>query len=74
MNLDVCIRNFCHNSNDKITDTILSKIFPLNRMLQFHIHLGYTMVLIIFLAVAFGLFFGLFCRDGEQQFYDNCSP
>ena len=39
-----------------LDNTLISKIFPLNRMLEFHIHLGYTMVYLIFLAVVFGLF------------------
>ena len=50
----------------------ITKFFPLNRMLEIHIHLGYTMVLIVFLAVVFFfVFFGLLCSDGEQQFCDK---
>ena len=37
-----------------------------------HIHLGYTMILIVFWAVIFFfIFFGLMCSDGEEAFCDK---
>jgi predicted ferric reductase len=53
-------------------DTFLNRIVPLNRSLGMHIHLGYTMVLIIFIATAFFFFFfGILCAEGEQGFCDK---
>ena len=53
-------------------NTPVSKFLPLNRMLNIHIHFGYTMVLIVLLAtLGFFIFFGLFCSDGEQQSCDG---
>ena len=52
-----------------LTDTYLDKIFPLNRVLRMHIHLGYTMIIIVFFAtIFFFAFFGLLCSDGEVDF------
>lgn len=55
-----------------LSGTIIDRFVPLNRTLQMHIHLGYTMVLIVFVAtIVFFTFFGLLCNDGEQKFCDN---
>ena len=41
---------------------------PLNKALRIHIHLGYTMVSIVFLAtLVFFTFFGLLCSEGEYK-------
>lgn len=53
-------------SISRLSSSILEKIIPFNRMVQFHIHLGYTMVSIVILAtVFFFIFFGILCADGE---------
>lgn len=52
-----------------LSDTILSRFVPFNRTLGMHIHLGYTMVTIVFLAtVLFFAFFGFLCSQGEDGF------
>lgn len=52
-----------------LCDTIVNRFVPLNRALRMHIHLGYTMVLIVFLATVFFLiFFGVLCARGEDDF------
>ena len=44
----------------------LNHYLPLNKALRVHIHLGYTMVSIVFLAtLVFFTFFGLLCSEGE---------
>ena len=49
--------------------SFVERIIPLNRMLRIHIHLGYTMILIVCLAtIFFFTFFGMLCRDGEVDF------
>lgn len=43
---------------------LLRKLIPFNRTMDFHIHLGYTMVFMVFLAtVVFFAFFGTMCRE-----------
>lgn len=55
-----------------LSESIINKIVPLNRALRMHIHLGYTMIIIVFLAtVFFFAFFGILCADGEQAFCDK---
>ena len=55
-----------------LSESILNRFVPLNRAVRIHIHLGYTMVLIIFLAtVFFFFFFGIVCADGDQAFCDK---
>lgn len=50
----------------------LNKYFPLEKALRIHIHLGYTMVSIVFSAtIVFFIFFGLSCAEGEQKFCDK---
>lgn len=52
--------------------SFVNKILPLNRSLRMHIHLGYTMILIVFWAVIFFFtFFGKLCADGEQAFCEK---
>ncbi len=57
----------------RFTTTTLAKSFvnrlfiPLNRITAMHIHLGYTMCSIVFLAtIVFFLFFGLMCEEQKQ--------
>jgi ferredoxin-NADP reductase len=55
-----------------LSESVLDRFVPLNRALRMHIHLGYTMVLIVFLDTAFFFtFFGIFCADGEQAYCDK---
>lgn len=50
----------------------LNKYLPLNKALRIHIHLGYTMVSIVFLAtIVFFTFFGLLCSEGDEAFCDK---
>ena len=55
-----------------LSGSIVDRFVPLNRTLQMHIHLGYTMVTIVFVATIFFFgFFGMLCNDGEQAFCDK---
>jgi hypothetical protein len=55
-----------------LSESVLDRFVPLNRALRIHIHLGYTMVLIVFLDTAFFFtFFGILCADGEQAYCDK---
>ncbi|CAJ1964502.1 unnamed protein product [Cylindrotheca closterium] len=55
-----------------LCDSSLNSILPLNRTLRMHIHLGYTMIFIVFWAVIFFFtFFGLLCSDGEEAFCEK---
>lgn len=50
----------------------LNKYLPLDKALRIHIHLGYTMVSIVFAAtIVFFVFFGLSCAEGEEAFCDK---
>ena len=55
-----------------LSESTLNRFVPLNRAVRIHIHLGYTMVSIVFLAtIFFFIFFGILCADGEQAFCDK---
>lgn len=55
-----------------LSESIINRFVPMNRAVRIHIHLGYTMVTIVFLAtVFFFIFFGTLCRDGEQAFCEK---
>mmetsp|Transcript_41778 Transcript_41778/g.87688 ORF Transcript_41778/g.87688 Transcript_41778/m.87688 type:complete len:516 (-) Transcript_41778:72-1619(-) len=50
----------------------LNNYIPLNKALRIHIHLGYTMVSIVFFAtIVFFVFFGILCSEGSQAFCDK---
>jgi predicted ferric reductase len=52
-----------------LCESIVDNLVPLNRVVRMHIHLGYTLVIIVFFAtVFFFAFFGLLCADGEEAF------
>ena len=52
-----------------LSESVVDRFVPLNRSVRIHIHLGYTMVLIVFLAtVFFFVFFGVLCAGGEEDF------
>jgi predicted ferric reductase len=62
----------CRYSIAALSESFIDKIVPLNRTLKMHIHLGYTLIIIVCLATAFFFaFFGLLCADGDQQFCDK---
>jgi len=62
----------CRYSIARLSNSFLNRFIPLNRTLHMHIHFGYTMVLIVFLAtIVFFIFFGLLCSEGEQAFCDK---
>jgi nitric oxide reductase large subunit len=55
-----------------LSESVLDRYVPLNRMVRIHIHLGYVMVGIIFFAtVFFFAFFGLLCANGDESFCDK---
>jgi len=55
-----------------LSDSLMDRFVPLNRALRIHIHLGYTMVIIVFFATAFFFaFFIVLCDDGEHAFCDK---
>jgi predicted ferric reductase len=55
-----------------LSESFIDKIVPLNQALRMHIHLGYTMITILFLATGFFFaFFGVLCADGDQLFCDK---
>lgn len=52
-----------------LSESFVDKLIPLNRTLRMHIHLGYTMTIIVILAtIFFFTFFGILCSDGEEKF------
>ena len=52
-----------------LCESIVDNLVPLNRAVRMHIHLGYTLVIIVFFATfTFFAFFGLLCADGEEAF------
>ena len=54
------------------SNSSLNKYLPLDKALRIHIHLGYTMVSIVFSAtIVFFIFFGLSCSEGEEAFCDK---
>jgi predicted ferric reductase len=62
----------CRFSIAALSESFIDKIVPLNQALRMHIHLGYTMITILFLATGFFfVFFGVLCADGDQQFCDK---
>jgi len=55
-----------------LSGSVLDRFIPLNRTLRMHIHLGYTMVTVVFFAtLLFFAFFGVLCGNGEQDFCDK---
>ncbi len=62
----------CRCSISALAESAVNKVVPLNRALAMHIHLGYTMIMIVFFAtIFFFFFFGLLCSEGEQAFCDK---
>ena len=62
----------CRCSISTLAESAVNKVIPLNRALAIHIHLGYTMIMIVFFAtIFFFFFFGLLCSEGEQAFCDK---
>ena len=52
-----------------LSNSSVNQFLPMDKMLAMHIHLGWTMVLIILVAtIFFFIFFGKLCADGEQSF------
>lgn len=52
-----------------LSESFLNRFIPLNRTLRMHIHLGYTMVIIVCVAtILFFAFFGLLCNNGQEEF------
>jgi len=55
-----------------LSHSSINSYVPMNKMLAMHIHLGYVMISIVFIAVIFFfIFFGKLCADGEQKFCNN---
>ena len=54
----------CRNGLSRLSNTRLRRVLPFNRVTAMHIHLGYTMVFIVFLStLVFFLFFGIMCQE-----------
>ena len=54
----------CRHTLSELSTTALSRVVPFNRTTAMHIHLGYTMISIVFLAtIVFFVFFGTMCSD-----------
>lgn len=52
-----------------LSDSVFHKFIPLNRAIRMHIHLGYTIcILLVLSTILFFTFFGLLCSDGDQTF------
>lgn len=57
----------CRYSIASLSESAINKFIPLNRMFHLHIHLGYTICIILILAtVMFFAFFGLLCANGDE--------
>jgi hypothetical protein len=57
----------CRRSLSILSDSILKYIIPFNRIVALHIHLGYTMSIIVGLATCvFFIFFGTMCEEQKQ--------
>lgn len=55
-----------------LSETIVNRFVPLNRAIRIHIHLGYTVaMLVVASTIVFVVFFGVLCSDGDQQFCDK---
>ena len=62
--ITMCRRNLATMSDNAYLTTII----PFNRITGMHIHLGYTMVFIVFLAtIVFFTFFGLLCSEQKAD-------
>lgn len=49
----------------------LNRYLPLNKSVAIHIYLGYTVMLIVFLAtIIFIAFFGILCSEGDKVYCD----
>ena len=52
-----------------LSNSVIEKFIPLNKMLRIHIHIGYTIVITVFIAtVTFFAFFGTLCSRGEEEY------
>ena len=52
-----------------LSESTLNRFIPLNRVIRMHIHLGYTIsILLVLSTLLFFAFFGLLCSDGDQTF------
>jgi len=52
-----------------LSESFIHRFVPLNRVIQMHIHLGYSIcILLVTTTILFFTFFGLLCSDGDQAF------
>jgi Ferric reductase like transmembrane component len=55
-----------------LAGSALDRFLPLNRTLCVHIHLGYTMVILVVFATVFLLtYFGVVCTSGEEEYCEK---
>lgn len=58
----------CRYSLTRLSTTYLNRVIPFNHMIRMHIHLGYTMVIIVIAAtITFFVFFGLLCEEQKKN-------
>ena len=54
----------CRHTLAQMSNTIVSKFVPFNRVTGMHIWLGYTLCIVIFAAtIFFFTFFGILCQE-----------
>ena len=67
LQLAIIPMTMCRYTLTALNKTFLNKVIPFNHITAMHIHLGYTAIIIVFLAtVTFFLFFGLLCEEQKQ--------
>jgi hypothetical protein len=59
----------CRFSIAALTESVLDRFLPLNRMIKIHIHLGYSTVgLVVFATLLFLVHDGTLCAGGEEYY------
>lgn len=59
----------CRLSIASLSDTFLCRFLPLNSMTDYHIAIGYTLVIFLLATVSiFFMFFGVICNSGDDSF------
>ena len=59
----------CRLSIASLSDTFLCRFLPFNRMTDYHIAIGYTLVIFLLATVSiFFMFFGVICNSGDDSF------
>ncbi|CAB9518019.1 generating NADPH oxidase heavy chain subunit [Seminavis robusta] len=57
----------CRYTIAGLSESVVNSVVPLNRMIRLHIHLGYTIcILLVLSTILFFIFFGTLCANGEE--------